>query len=190
MLQTLRVDKSDPPSWGETYSREMRQWTYVVGNASRYRETTLAVVCREGIVRRVWKRYWQEFGENEEWSTFMIVECELQPWAQVANIDSLVVATVDIAPEATMLTAIELLRSFAMAALQHQVRVAGGGGGTSARRSGASGASWNIMASARTWLRGSHGWTPAGPCGVCLTPLAYSLSVGATTSARCFRPIS
>ena len=46
--------------------------------------------------------------------------------AQVANVDSLVVAAIDIAPEATMLTAIELLRSFAMAALQHQVRVVGG----------------------------------------------------------------
>ena len=64
----------------------------------------------------MWKRDWQEFGEKDEWSTFMIVECELQPWAQVANVDSLVVATIDIAPEATMLTAIELLRSFAMAA--------------------------------------------------------------------------
>ena len=57
----------------------------------------------------------------------MIVECELQPWAQVANVDSLVVATIDIAPEATMLTAIELLRSFAMAARKHQVRVVVGG---------------------------------------------------------------
>ena len=56
----------------------------------------------------------------------MIVECELQPWAQVANVDSLVVAAIDIAPEATMLTAIELLRSFAMAAQEHQVRVVGG----------------------------------------------------------------
>ena len=98
-----------------TYSREMRQWTYVVGNVSRYRETTLAVVCREGVVRRVRKRDWQEFGENEGWSTFMIVECELQPWAQVANVDSLVVAAIDIAPEATMLTRIELLRSFGKA---------------------------------------------------------------------------
>ena len=74
----------------------------------------------------MWKRDWQEFGEKDEWSTFMIVECELQPWAQVANVDSLVVATIDIAPEATMLTAIELLRSFAMAAQEHQVRVVGG----------------------------------------------------------------
>ena len=57
----------------------------------------------------------------------MIVECELQPWSQVANVDSLVVATIDIAPEATMLTAIELLRSFAMAARKHQVRVVVGG---------------------------------------------------------------
>ena len=56
----------------------------------------------------------------------MIVECELQPWAQVANVDSLVVATIDIAPEATRLTGIELLRSFAMAAQEHQVRVVGG----------------------------------------------------------------
>ena len=56
------------------------------------------------------------------------MECELQPWAQVANVDSLVVATIGIAPEATMLTAIELLRSFAMAALQHQVRVVVGVG--------------------------------------------------------------
>ena len=56
----------------------------------------------------------------------MIVECELQPWAQVANVGSLVVATIDIAPEATMLTAIELLRTFAMAAQEHQVRVVGG----------------------------------------------------------------
>ena len=71
----------------------------------------------------MWKRDWQEFGEKDEWSTFMIVECELQPWAQGAKVDSLVMATIDIAPEATMLTAIELLRSFAMAALQHQVRV-------------------------------------------------------------------
>ena len=135
----------------------------------------------------MWKRDWQEFGEKDEWSTFMIVECELQPWAQVANVDSLVAATIDIAPEATMLTAIELLRSFAMAAQEHQVRVVGV---TSARRSGASGPCWKIMASALTWLRGSHGWTPAGPCGVCLTPLASSSSVGATTSTRCFRPIS
>ena len=57
----------------------------------------------------------------------MIVECELQPWAQVANVDSLVVATIDIAPEATSSTAIELLRSFARAALHHQVRVVVGG---------------------------------------------------------------
>ena len=60
MLQTLRGDKATPPDWGETYSREMRQWTYVVGNTSRYRETTLAVLCREGVVRRVWKRDWQD----------------------------------------------------------------------------------------------------------------------------------
>ena len=111
------------PEWGETYSREMRPWTYVVGNVSRHRETTLAVVCREGAVRRVRKKDWQEFGENEAWSTFMIVECVLQRWAQVANVDSLVVATIAIAPEATMVTAVELLRSFAMAALEHQVRV-------------------------------------------------------------------
>ena len=78
-------------------------------------------------MRRVRKKYWQEFGENEAWSTFMIVECELQRWAQVANVDSLVVATVDIAPEATTVAAIELLRSFAMAALRHQVRVVVGG---------------------------------------------------------------
>ena len=50
------------------------------------------------------KRGWQEFGENEEWSTFMIVELELHSWAQVANVQTLVVATIDIAPEATMLT--------------------------------------------------------------------------------------
>ena len=74
----------------------------------------------------MWKRDWQEFGEKDEWSTFMIVECELQPWAQVANVDSLVVATIAIAPEATMVTAMELLQSFAMAALEHQVRVVGG----------------------------------------------------------------
>ena len=55
----------------------MRQWTYVGGDVSRYRETTLAVVCREGVVRRVRKRDWQEFGEHEGWTTFMIVECEL-----------------------------------------------------------------------------------------------------------------
>ena len=74
----------------------------------------------------------------------MIVECELQPWAQVANVDSLVVATIDIAPEATMLTAIELLRSFAMAALQHQVRVVVGDFG---RAFWCVGPSWKIMAS-------------------------------------------
>ena len=121
---------------GGTYSREMRQWTYVVGNVSRYRETTLAVVCREGAVRRVWKRDWQEIGENEEWSTFMIVECALLPWAQVANVKTLVVATISIAPDATIDTALELLRSFARAALQHQVRVVVVVG-TSARRYGA-----------------------------------------------------
>ena len=57
----------------------------------------------------------------------MIVECELQPWAQVANVETLVVATIDIAPEATIETAIVLLRSFARAALQHQVCVVVGG---------------------------------------------------------------
>ena len=56
MLHTLRADKNDPPDWGETYSREMRQWTYVVGSVSRHRETTLAVVRREGVVRRVRKK--------------------------------------------------------------------------------------------------------------------------------------
>ena len=59
MLQTLRGDKGDPPEWGETYSREMRPWTFVVGNVSRHRETTLAVVCRDGAVRRVRKKDWQ-----------------------------------------------------------------------------------------------------------------------------------
>ena len=109
------------------YSREMRPWTSVVGNFSRYRETTLVVVYRDGVVRRTWKRGWQEFGEHQEWSTFMIVECELEPWAQVANLRRLVVATIDIAPEATRDTAIKLLRSFASAALKYQVRVVVGG---------------------------------------------------------------
>ena len=161
----------------------MRQWTYVVGSVSRCRETTLAVVCREGVVRRVRKRDWQEFGEKDEWSTFMIVECELQPWAQVANGDSPVVATIDIAPEATMLTAIELLRSFAMAAQEHQVRVVGV---TSARRSGGSGPCWKIVASALTWLRGSHGWAPAGPCGVCLSGLRPSSAMAVWPGRRQF----
>ena len=104
----------------------MRQWTYVAGKVSRHRETTLAVVCRDGVVRRLWKRDWQEFGENEEWSTFMIVECELEPWAKFANVDKLVVATIDIAPEATMETAMRLLKWFAEAAWENHVRVVGG----------------------------------------------------------------
>ena len=84
----------------------MRQWTYVVGNSSRYRETTLAVVCRECAARRVSKRDWQQFGLHDEWITFMIVELELHPWAQVANVPKLVVATIDIAWRATKDTAL------------------------------------------------------------------------------------
>ena len=53
MLQTLRGSNSDPPDWGETCSREMRQWTYVVGNTSRYRETALAVVCAPRVEERL-----------------------------------------------------------------------------------------------------------------------------------------
>ena len=56
----------------------------------------------------------------------MIVECELEPWAQVPNVDSLVVATIGIAPEATMSTAMRLSGLFADAALENQVRVVGG----------------------------------------------------------------
>ena len=66
---------------------------YVGGNASRCRETTLAVLCREGVARRVWKRDWQEFGEKDEWSTLMIVECRLQPWALVATTSESTLAT-------------------------------------------------------------------------------------------------
>ena len=114
------------PDGGETSSREMRQWTYVVGNASKDRETTLAVVCRERAVRRVRKKEWHEIGQKKERITFMIVECELELWAQVPNVDSLVVATIDIAPEATMSTAMRLSGLFAHAALENQVRVVGG----------------------------------------------------------------
>ena len=54
------------------------------------------------------------------------MECELQPWATFANADKLVVATIDIAPEASEDTAMRLLKPFADTALQHEVRVVGG----------------------------------------------------------------
>ena len=77
----------------------------------------------------------------------MSVECELQPWARVANFNSLVVVTIDIAPWAKMETAITLLYSFAMAAVHHQVRVVVGDSGMALC---ASGACWKIKASALT----------------------------------------
>ena len=67
----------------------VRYRTTMVGNVSRHRETTLAVVCREGAVRRVRKLEWHAIGEGEEWSSFMIVECELESWAKFANVDKL-----------------------------------------------------------------------------------------------------